>query len=186
VAAINRCRIYLRVFFLSDIVNIQGDTIEEWAINGEKSNVRHSSWHWTVQQIPPRTMWNKWKSALLEVFTDETTLSTPMEDWIDTQTHQESEWWLSVQDWSIYRQKNGEWTQYAQQHFGRLRFSKTPRIVPLPNNCSHKIQVTQRNQYHEVAAKIKIVPCQNVSSTPINNYTSGIGISFLALPRHIQ
>jgi hypothetical protein len=25
---INRCRVYLRVFFLSDIVNIQGDTIE--------------------------------------------------------------------------------------------------------------------------------------------------------------
>jgi hypothetical protein len=25
---INRCRVYLRDFFLSDIVNIQGDTIE--------------------------------------------------------------------------------------------------------------------------------------------------------------
>jgi hypothetical protein len=31
---INRCRVYLRVFFLSDIVNIQGDTIEEWTITG--------------------------------------------------------------------------------------------------------------------------------------------------------
>jgi hypothetical protein len=29
-------------------------------------------------------------------------------------------------------------------------------------------------------------PHQNASSTPIHNYTSGIGISFLALPRHIQ
>jgi hypothetical protein len=27
---INRCQVYLRVFFLSDIVNVQGDTIEEW------------------------------------------------------------------------------------------------------------------------------------------------------------
>jgi hypothetical protein len=44
-AAINRCRIYLKVFFLSDIVNIQGDTIKEWEINGEQTNKRHNSWH---------------------------------------------------------------------------------------------------------------------------------------------
>jgi hypothetical protein len=55
-AEINICRVYLQVFFLLDIVNIQGDTIEEWAINGEQSNARHSSWHWPVQQKPPRTM----------------------------------------------------------------------------------------------------------------------------------
>jgi hypothetical protein len=35
---INRCHVYLRVLFLLDIVNIQGDTIEEWAINGERRN----------------------------------------------------------------------------------------------------------------------------------------------------
>jgi hypothetical protein len=44
-ADINRCRVYLRVFFLSDIVNIQGDTIREWAITGERSNARRSTWH---------------------------------------------------------------------------------------------------------------------------------------------
>jgi hypothetical protein len=82
--------------------------------------------------------------------------------------------------------KNGEWSQYAQQNFGRLRFSKTPKTVPRPNHCSHKIQVTQRYKYHEVAANINIVPLQNAISTPIHNYTSGIGLSFIALPRHIQ
>jgi hypothetical protein len=46
---INRCRVYLRVFFLSDIMNIQGDTIEDWAITGERSNARRSTWHWPVQ-----------------------------------------------------------------------------------------------------------------------------------------
>jgi hypothetical protein len=131
-------------------------------------------------------MWNKWKAALLEVFTDETTLSTPMGDWLDTQTHQKAEWWLSVQERCIYRQNNGEWSQYAQQKFGRLWFSKAPMIVSRPIHCSHRIQVAQRNQYHEVAAKVNIVPQQNMSPTPIHNYTSGIGLSFLALPRHIQ
>jgi hypothetical protein len=93
---INRCCVYLLVFFLSDIVNIQGDTIEEWAITGERSNARHSTWHWPVQQKPPRTMWNKLKATLIAVFNDETTLTAPMGDWIHMQNHQESKWWLSV------------------------------------------------------------------------------------------
>jgi hypothetical protein len=125
-AEINRCRVYLRVFFLLDIVNIQGDTIEEWAINGERSNAMHSSWHCSVQQKPPRTTWTKWKASLIVVFTDKTTLTAPTGDWLDTQNHQESEWWLSVQDKCIYRQNNGEWSQFTQLNFGRLRFSKTP------------------------------------------------------------
>jgi hypothetical protein len=99
---INRCRIYLQVFFLSDIVNIQGDTIKEWSITGERSNARHSTWHWPVQQKPPRTMWNKWKAALIAVFNNKTTLIAPMGDWLQMQNHQESEWWLSAQDKCIY------------------------------------------------------------------------------------
>jgi hypothetical protein len=51
---------------------------------------------------------------------------------------------------------------------------------------SHRIQVTQRTHYHEVAAKVNIVCRSNVGLTHIHNYTSGIGLSFLALPRHIQ
>jgi hypothetical protein len=48
------------------------------------------------------------------------------------------------------------------------------------------IQVTQRTQYHEVAAKVNIVHRPNVGPTHIHNYASGIGLSFLDLPRHIQ
>jgi hypothetical protein len=183
---INRCRIYLRVFFLSDIVNIQGDKIEEWAITAERSNARRSTWHRTVQQKPPRKMWNKWKAALIAVFNDETTLTAPMGDWLHMQNHQESECWLSVQDKCIYRQNCGEWSQFSQLNLGRLRFSTIPRIVPQPNRFSHRIQVTQRTHYHEVAAKVNIIRRSNVVPTHIHNYTSGIGLSFLALPRHIQ
>jgi hypothetical protein len=131
-------------------------------------------------------MWNKWKAALIAVFNDETTLIAPMGDWLHMQNHQESEWWLSVQDKCIYRQNNGEWSQFSKLNLGRLRFSKTPRIGPQTNSFSHRIQVTQRTHYHEVAAKVNIVRRSSVGITHIHNYTSGIGISFLALPRHIQ
>jgi hypothetical protein len=174
------------VFFLSDIVNIQGDTIEEWAITGAFSNARRSKWHWPVQQKPPGNMWNKWKAALISVFNNETTLAAPMGDWLHMHNHQESEWWLSVREKCIYMQSCGEWSQFSQLNLGRLRFSTTPRIVPQPHRFSHRIQVTQRTHYHEVAAKVNIVCRSNVGPTHIHNYTLGIGLSFLALPRQIQ
>jgi hypothetical protein len=185
-ADINRCRIYLRVFFLSDIVNIQGDTIKECTITGERTNARQSTWHWPVQQKPPRNMQSKWKAALRAVFNDETTLAATMGDWLNMNNHQESEWWLSVRDKCIYRQSCGEWSHYSQLHLGRLRFSTTPRIVPQPHRFSHRIQATQRTHYHEVAAKVNIVCRTTERPTHIRNYTSGIGLSFIALPRHIQ
>jgi hypothetical protein len=131
-------------------------------------------------------MWSKWKAALRAVFNDETTLAAPMGDWMHMHNHQESEWWLSVRDKCIYRQNCGEWSQFSQLGLGRLRFSKIPWIVPQPYRFSHRIQVTQRTHYHEVAAKVNIVCRSDVGPTHIHNYTSGIGLSFLALPRHIQ
>jgi hypothetical protein len=62
----------------------------------------------------------------------------------------------------------------------------TPWKVPQPNQFSLRIQVTQRTHYHEVAAKVNIVRRLNMGPTHIHYYTSGIGLSFLALPRHIQ
>jgi hypothetical protein len=97
-------------------MNIQVDTIKEWAINSERSKARHSTLHWPVQQKQPRTMWNKWKAALKAVFNDETTLTASIGDWLNKKNHQESEWWLSVQEKCIYRQNNGEWSQFTQRH----------------------------------------------------------------------
>jgi hypothetical protein len=131
-------------------------------------------------------MWNKWKAALRAVFKDETTLTAPMGDWLHMHNHQESEWWLSVREKCIYRQSCGEWSQFSQLNLRRMWFSTTPLIFPHPHRFSHRIQVTQRTQYHEVAAKVNIVCRTNEGPTHIHNYTSGIGISCLALPRHIQ
>jgi hypothetical protein len=85
-----------------------------------------------------------------------------MGDWLNTKNHQETELWLSVQDKCIYQQNNGEWSQFSQLNLGRLRFSKTPRIVPQPNRFSHRIQVMQRTHNHEVAAKVNIFRSSNV------------------------
>jgi hypothetical protein len=123
---------------------------------------------------------------LIAVFNDETTLTAPMGDWLHMQNHQESEWWLSARDKCIYRQNCGEWSKFSQLNLGRLRFLMTTRIVPQPHHFYHRIQVKQRTHNQEVAVKVNIVCRSNVGPTHIHAYTSGIGISFLALPRHIQ
>jgi hypothetical protein len=41
---INYCRIYLQVFYLSDITNIKGNKIAAWAERGHKQSGRQSTW----------------------------------------------------------------------------------------------------------------------------------------------
>jgi hypothetical protein len=59
---INRCRIYMRVFLLSDIKNIKETSIETWAISGKRQTAITSAWSWPGQQRP--TIWKAWKDAL--------------------------------------------------------------------------------------------------------------------------
>jgi hypothetical protein len=48
------------------------------------------------------------------------------------------------------------------------------------------VGVVYQTHYHKVAAKVNIVRRLNMGLTHIHSYTSGICLSFLALPRHIQ
>jgi hypothetical protein len=50
---VNRCRIYLQVFHVSNITDLAGKTIEEWAKRGKRQSNRTSKWNWPVQQRPP-------------------------------------------------------------------------------------------------------------------------------------
>jgi hypothetical protein len=59
---INRCSIYLRVFYVSYISTHNGQGITDWARNGRHDGGRNSSWEWPVQQRP--SSWKGWKLAL--------------------------------------------------------------------------------------------------------------------------
>jgi hypothetical protein len=49
---INRCRLYLQVFYTSDIADNNGKTLEAWVVKGQRQSSRKSIWEWSVQQIP--------------------------------------------------------------------------------------------------------------------------------------
>jgi hypothetical protein len=50
---VNRCRIYLQVFHISDITDLSGNNIEEWVKRGKRQSNRTRKWNWPVQQRPP-------------------------------------------------------------------------------------------------------------------------------------
>jgi hypothetical protein len=68
---INRCRMYLHVFYLSDITEIAGHHIEEWVIQGKRDGVRSRKWEWSIQQRPPTAAWKVWNKVIGEEFTEE-------------------------------------------------------------------------------------------------------------------
>jgi hypothetical protein len=65
ILAINRCRLYLQVFFTSDIAGNRGKNLEPHMLKGQRQNNRRRKWGWSVHQQP--TLW-KWKHAINDLF----------------------------------------------------------------------------------------------------------------------
>jgi hypothetical protein len=61
---INRCRMYLKVFHLSDVTDIDGRRIEAWVIKGKRDGTRSSKWEWPIQQRPPTAAWKVWNKVM--------------------------------------------------------------------------------------------------------------------------
>jgi hypothetical protein len=71
---LNRCRIYLQAFFVSDITEINGKEISPWARSGKRCMERKSVWDWPIQQRPMK--WAAWKK-LTGIISQDNTLFEP-------------------------------------------------------------------------------------------------------------
>jgi hypothetical protein len=72
---INRCRIYLRVFYISDIASHDRQGITDWERKGRRYVGRKSSWAWPAQQRP--TSWKAWKLTLDHLSPDDCGIPEP-------------------------------------------------------------------------------------------------------------
>jgi hypothetical protein len=115
---INYCRIYLQSFYLSDITNIKGNTIESWVGRGQKQAGRQSTWEWPVQQIP--IAWKAWKEAL-EYLAPDGDIGEPLGEW-KSGHHQIMEWYFDAQSSALYHHIEGVWTRHDAMNIGRLIF----------------------------------------------------------------
>jgi hypothetical protein len=76
---INRCRIHMQVFFLSDITNIQGTLADTREISCKRQTTRMPAWAWPFRQRP--TLWRAWKDAI-EFLAPERTVTPALGAWI--------------------------------------------------------------------------------------------------------
>jgi hypothetical protein len=87
---INRCRLYLQVFYLSDVADIAGQYIEPWAIKGKRDSTRSSAWEWPIQQRPTTAAWKVYNKAIKEAFTEEEDITHQLGEWYDDGGHQQT------------------------------------------------------------------------------------------------
>ena len=69
IQAINRCRLYLQVIFLSDIVLSDGKTIHPTIELGHKIPDRVHRWDWPHQIRPPAKDWNLFRKCIKRIWT---------------------------------------------------------------------------------------------------------------------
>ena len=65
---LNHCRLYLNLFWASELYTAQGDTIDPHILRGEKSPNGQSLCHWPRQGTPSTHAWNLWKSTITTHF----------------------------------------------------------------------------------------------------------------------
>ena len=112
---INNCRLYLQVFYLSDIVSGDGTKIMHHFANGYRTPARNSIWKWPRQSRPNESSWNLWKMAITNVWKKIHGHSylLCLGDWL-TESHQSFEYFFdpkhnvvltktSADSYSIYR-----------------------------------------------------------------------------------
>jgi hypothetical protein len=111
---LNRCRIYLQAFFVSDITEINGKYISPWARSG-KDVWKGTVWDWTIQQRP--TKWAAWKK-LMGIVSQDNTLFEPLCQWITTKGHQRQEWFLDGSGGTLFPRHGDEWKLFPAAQIG--------------------------------------------------------------------
>ena len=122
---INRCRLYLQVYFLSDIVSGNGRLILREAFDGVKLIHRVSRWQWPQQTRPPKSDWSLWKMAIQEVWACSETrlIHQPLGHSLHS-SHQAHKFVFSSIHQCIYETFTNGQIQYFHKGVGRTRNSK--------------------------------------------------------------
>ena len=97
---LNRCRLYLQVFTLSDVTSADGTTLIHPILQGEKLTDRKSNLSWPTQQRPQRADWILWSTAL-EHLQENNSLKTPLKEWISP-SHQSWFWYMDPSTSSLF------------------------------------------------------------------------------------
>jgi hypothetical protein len=182
---INICRLYLQVFFTSDIADNSDKHLEPLVPKGQIQSTRNSIWEWPVQHRP--TSWKLWKQAIMELFAQDGSMLQPLGHWY-VEHHTQQECYLDARAQEIWHQTDNTWIRHQAQNIGRLRFNIqcTEGAEPLRHALTHVTTVTQRPRYVEVSAQTPIHTQHITQIMQLVPYVSSIGEASHALPIHLQ
>lgn len=128
--ALNRCRIYLQIITLSDIVSADGSSIMPGVFHGIPLEDRVSTLKWPCQQRPPARDWELWSSALHSL-QPRNHLIQPLGEWTTHKSHQ-TWYWYKAQSCDTYYRRDLEdnWSSFtAVTQPGRLTRSTSAIVI---------------------------------------------------------
>ena len=93
ILTINRCRIYLQVLTLADIVDGYGEEWNPWYWKGTRDLHRLSTLIWPRQMKPAAKAWALWRRALRKTFPEIGKGKKILGKWYYNATHQLWKWY---------------------------------------------------------------------------------------------
>lgn len=109
--ALNRCRLFIKAYFLSDIVTGDGIAITEEVWMGINCANRIRQVSWPNQGNPPRTDWQIWRSFLKKCFIFRgRRLKQCLSPWIEASD--DWEWYFSPKSDKIYKRCENKWLEF--------------------------------------------------------------------------
>jgi hypothetical protein len=101
-SALNRCRIYLQAYFLSDICTGDGLTLLEDAWKGKRFKVPFKTNAWPNQQKPSPKDWTLWQTFIKRAFLGRGyRLKSPLGSWL--QVDKDWEWYYSPKQERLFK-----------------------------------------------------------------------------------
>jgi hypothetical protein len=127
---LNRCRLYLQVITLTDIVSADGTCIIPDILAGIPLSDRRSSLKWPNQQRPPAKDWAVWLSALRSL-QPRNKLVTPLGNWLVSNFHQSWFWFRDPLLPFLYRRDTttNQWESFRGYSSDRRQTRSTPQLV---------------------------------------------------------
>jgi hypothetical protein len=137
---LNRCRLYLQVITLADIVSADGSLILPEAFIGVPLSDRKSDLKWPNQQRPPSKDWAVWSSAL-KCLQPRNKLLRPLGTWLISNPHQNWIWYMDPVLPKLYKKTlSDQWQRFEDQVVLRR---PTRSVRPIVFDVSAGITVPQ-------------------------------------------
>jgi hypothetical protein len=106
-ATLNRCRLFLKAFHLSDITDFSGKYITDMVWQGTSSSFVTNNFTWPQQGKPSTAAWHIWREFLSQNLTVwHRNLRSPLGPWI---TSDDWNWFLNLEDERLYEKRGDEW-----------------------------------------------------------------------------